>query len=58
MNPEEKKTVQTPDGLKDVADLPGVSIDMADDEKVDSQEVKERTETLNNNPSNDYLKDN
>ncbi|MBD5255377.1 MAG: hypothetical protein HDS53_04815 [Barnesiella sp.] len=32
------------------ADLPGVSIDKADDETVDKSLVKERTETLNNNP--------
>lgn len=58
MSEEVKKTVETPEGLKDVADLPGVAIDMADDETVDAKEVKERTKTLNNNPSNDYLKDN
>lgn len=32
---------------------PGVAIDVADDEKVDKKTVRERTETLNNNPRND-----
>ena len=32
---------------------PGIAIDVADDEKVDAKLVKERTNTLNNNPEND-----
>lgn len=38
------------DETKDSADFPGVTIDMADDEKVDKELVKERTTTLDNNP--------
>lgn len=33
-------------------DLPGASIDIADDENVDAKVVTERTKTLNNNPRN------
>lgn len=33
-------------------EFPGVAIDMADDDKVSKKLVKERTETLNNNPRN------
>ena len=32
--------------------FPGVSVDIADDEKVSNKLVKERTKTLNNNPRN------
>ena len=36
--------------------FPGVSVDIADDEKVSNKLVKERTKTLNNNPrNNDWL---
>ncbi len=35
---------------KAVDDLPGVAVDVADDETVDTDLVKERTKTLNNNP--------
>lgn len=33
-------------------EYPGVAIDRADDEKVSKKLVKERTETINNNPRN------
>lgn len=36
----------------DAAKYPGVAIDIADDEKVDENLVKERTKALNNNPRN------
>lgn len=35
---------------KAVDDLPGVAVDVADDETVDSALVKERTRDINNNP--------
>lgn len=38
--------------VKAVEDYPGVAINKSDDNKVDSQLVKERTNTLNNNPRN------
>lgn len=34
----------------DPADMPGVAIDRADDNDVDSKLVKERTSVLNDNP--------
>lgn len=34
----------------DPATLPGVTVDKADDEKVDKSLVRERTKTLNDNP--------
>lgn len=40
---EEEKSADT---------LPGVAIDIADDEKVSKKAIKERTEALNNNPEN------
>lgn len=33
----------------------GVAIDISDDEKVTKSEVKDRTQTLNNNPRNNDL---
>lgn len=35
-----------------VDNLPGVEINVADGDKVDKKLVKERTQTLNNNPRN------
>lgn len=49
---EEKKVEQAVPAVDEYA---GVAIDTADDNKVDQQLEKERTSTLNNNPSNDYL---
>ncbi|MCC8175716.1 MAG: hypothetical protein LUC85_01365 [Bacteroidales bacterium] len=33
-------------------ELPGAAIDIADDEKVNKEDVKERTHVLGNNPRN------
>lgn len=46
MKPKGKNTKS----VKTAAEYPGVSIDIADSEKVDSELVKERTHTLDNNP--------
>lgn len=47
---------ETYDKAEALRDLPGASIDYADDEKATNAEEKERTKTLNNNPRNNDLK--
>lgn len=54
MEKKENKCTCTCNQTEKSADYPGVAINIADDEKVDSKLVKERTEELNNNPRNDY----
>lgn len=47
---------ETYDKAEALRDLPGASIDYADDVKATDAEEKERTKTLNNNPRNNDLK--
>ena len=53
------KTENTSDNKqKPVDTYPGVAINVGDDDKVSERLVDERTKTQNNNPRNDYEKDN
>lgn len=52
---KEQTTDSTKCDEKEMLKYSGIAIDKADDGKVDSALIKERTKTLNNNPRNDEL---
>lgn len=55
MNKDTKQSINDANETKAVDNLPGASVDVADKEKVNSEEVDERTDTLDFNPHSEGL---